>query len=267
MQWIWFWLSLGPLLWIPFLYPVWYHYISWGGRGIPTMWRKMEYLSNWQTEMESEKNFLFGMVLHHTALCGRIGQLCCILRGVPEKQPWWWFFLSIFPTPRVISRNYLLQKKHSKKIFLVHDSEPLTVLILWHLHSHYLYNCLNLWNFLLNVNVLNLLKEGGNIRKLVSNSLKPVLNSCIIPQSTPLNESKATFITLILTLFQQAIWVTCIAKIISIVPINTIDGTNNPWHWEQISYLSQLEKYSLRIKNITWGLILADWQLLWEGNF
>ena len=42
-------------------------------------------------------------------------------------------FWSIFPTPRVVSRWYLSQKNILKQFFLVLDSEPLSVLILWHL--------------------------------------------------------------------------------------------------------------------------------------
>ena len=83
----------------------------------------------------------------------------------------------------------------------------------------------------------------GNITKLVSNSY--------IFSQPYIKFKKKTVCTLILALFQQVMY---IAMIISISPINLFDRINNSWHWEQISYLSQLEKYSYWIENIIWDL-------------
>ena len=82
--------------------------------------------------------------------------------------------------------------------------------------------------------------------------------------------SELRVFTLILTLFQQVN--VYIAMIRSKGPIDLFDRISNPWHWEQISYLSQLEKYSLWIENISPGIsisLLADWELLrfWDKNF
>ena len=64
--------------------------------------------------------------------------------------------------------------------------------------------------------------------------------------------SELRVFTLILTLFQQVN--VYIAMIRSKGPIDLFDRISNPWHWEQISYLSQLEKYSYWIENIIWDL-------------
>ena len=75
--------------------------------------------------------------------------------------------------------------------------------------------------------------------------------------------SELRVFTLILTLFQQVN--VYIAMIRSKGPIDLFDRISNHWHWEQISYLSQLEKYSLWIENISPGIsisLLADWELL-----